>query len=83
MDEQYIVGKVREMMPDEHHKPSGVLYTRLKLAIQQDVSSVLSRLFKAGKIKYNRTLNDILININDNEQQEHQTESLQQNQEGT
>lgn len=83
MDEQYIIGKVREMMPDEHHKPSGVLYTRLKLAIQQDVSSVLSRLFKAGKIKYNRTLNDILININDNEQQEHQTESLQQNQEGT
>lgn len=83
MDEQYIIGKVREMMPDEHHKPSGVLYTRLKLAIQQDVSSVLSRLFKAGKIKYNRTLNDILININDNEQQEHQTESFQQNQEGT
>ena len=83
MDEQYIIGKVREMMPDERHKPSGVLYTRLKLAIQQDVSSVLSRLFKAGKIKYNRTLNDILININDNEQQEHQTESLQQNQEGT
>lgn len=83
MDEQYIVGKIREMMPDEHNKPRGVLYTRLKLAIQQDVSSVLSRLFKAGKIKYNRTLNDILININDNEQQEHQTESLQQNQEGT
>ena len=83
MDEQYIIGKVREMMPDEHNKPRGVLYARLKLAIQQDVSSVLSRLFKAGKIKYNRTLNDILININDNEQQEHQTESLQQNQEGT
>lgn len=83
MDEQYIIGKVREMMPDEHHKPSGVLYTRLKLAIQQDVSSILSRLFKAGKIKYNKTLNDILININDNEQQEHQTELLQSYQEDT
>lgn len=83
MDEQYIIGKIGEMMPDEHHRPSGVLYKRLKLAIQQDVSSILSRLFKAGKIKYNRTLNDILININDNEQQEHQTESLQPNQEGT
>lgn len=70
-------------MPDEHNKPFGVLYTRLKLAIQQDVSSILSRLYKVGKIKYNRTLNDILININDNEQQEHQTESLQPNQEGT
>lgn len=70
-------------MPDEQHKPSGVLYTRLKLAIQQDVSSILSRLFKAGKIKYNRTLNDILININDNEQQEHQTELLQSYQEDT
>lgn len=70
-------------MPDERHKPSGVLYTRLKLAIQQDVSSILSRLFKAGKIKYNRTLNDILININDNEQQEHQTELLQSYQEDT
>lgn len=63
-------------MPDEHYKPRGVLYTRLKLEILQDVSSILSRLFKEGKIKYNRTLNDILININDNEQQEHQTESL-------
>lgn len=83
MDEQYIIGKIGEMMPDEHHKPSGVLYTRLKLAIQQDVSSILSRLFKAGKIKYNRTLNDILININDNEQQEHQTELLQSYQEDT
>ena len=70
-------------MPYEHHKPCGVLYTRLKLAILQDVSSILSRLFKEGKIKYNRTLNDILININDNEQKEHQTESLQPNQEGT
>ena len=67
MDEQYIIGKIGEMMPDENHKPRGVLYTRLKLAILQDVSSILSRLFKEGKIKYNRTLNDILININDNE----------------
>ena len=83
MDEQYIIGKIGEMMPDEHNKPCGVLYTRLKLAILQDVSSILSRLFKEGKIKYNRTLNDILININDNEQKEHQTESLQPNQEGT
>ena len=83
MDEQYIIGKIEEMMPDEHHNPCGVLYTRLKLAILQDVSSILSRLFKEGKIKYNRTLNDILININDNEQKEHQTESLQPNQEGT
>ena len=71
------------MIPEEHHKPCGVLYTSLKLAILQDVSSILSRLFKEGKIKYNRTLNDILININDNEQKEHQTESLQPNQEGT
>lgn len=83
MDEQYIIGKIEEMMPDEQNKPRGVLYTRLKLAILQDVSSILSRLFKEGKIKYNRTLNDILININDNEQKEHQTESLQPNQEGT
>ena len=83
MDEQYIIGKIEEMMPDEHHKPCGVLYTRLKLAILHDVSSILSRLFKEGKIKYNRTLNDILININDNEQKENQTESLQPNQEGT
>ena len=83
MDEQYIIGKIGEMMPDEHHTPCGVLYTGLKLAILQDVSSILSRLFKEGKIKYNRTLNDILININDNEQKEHQTESLQPNQEGT
>jgi len=50
-------------MPDEHHIPNGVLYSKLKTEIQKDVSSILSSLFKAGKITYSKTLNDILINI--------------------
>lgn len=63
MDEQYIINKIQSMMPDSHHIPQGVLYSRLKTAIQEDVSSLLSSLFKTGKISYSKTLNDILINV--------------------
>ena len=63
MEEEYIIAKIRALMPDEHHIPNGVLYSKLKTEIQKDVSSILSSLFKAGKITYSKTLNDILINI--------------------
>lgn len=52
-------------MPDEHCIPKGVLYSRLKTAIQRDLSKTLTSLFKAGKVEYSKTLNDILINIKD------------------
>lgn len=63
MDEQYIIAKIKGMMPDEHHIPQGVLYSKLKTAVQKDVSDVLTALYRAGKITYNKTLNDLLINI--------------------
>lgn len=63
MDEQYIIAKIKGMMPDEHHIPRGVLYSKLKTAVQKDVSDVLTALYRAGKITYNKTLNDLLINI--------------------
>lgn len=63
MNEDYIISKIQELMPDLHHIPQGVLYSKLKTEIQKDVSSILSSLFKSGKITYNKTLNDILINV--------------------
>jgi len=63
MNEDYIIEKIRELMPDSHHIPQGVLYSKLKTEIQKDVSSILNNLFNNGAIAYNKTLNDILINI--------------------
>lgn len=65
MEEEYVISKIKELMPDEHHIPQGVLYASLKMAVQKDLSQILSNLFKIGKIKYDKTLNDILINIKD------------------
>lgn len=64
MNEEYIINKIKSLYPDEKHIPQGVLYARLKTAIQEDVSNALSRLYKSGEIKYHKTLNDILITIN-------------------
>ena len=65
LDDQYIITKIQGLMPDEHHIPQGVLYARLKTAVQKDLSQILASLFKSGKIKYDKTLNDILIYIKD------------------
>ena len=65
MEEEYVITKIKELMPDEHHIPQGVLYARLKTEVQKDLSQILSNLFKTGKIKYDKTLNDILINTKD------------------
>ena len=65
MEEEYVISKIKELMPDERHIPQGVLYARLKTAVQKDLSQILSNLFKIGEIKYDKTLNDILINIKD------------------
>ena len=67
MDEQYIIAKIRELMPDEHHVPHGVLYSQLKTAVQKDLSEKLNQLLKSKRLTYNKTLNDLLININENE----------------
>lgn len=63
MDEQYIITKIQELMPDEHHIPRGVLYSKLKTEIQKDLSAALNNLLKQEEITFSKTLNDILINI--------------------
>lgn len=63
MNEEYVLQKIRDIYPDEKHIPKGVLYAKLKTAIQKDVSKTLSTLYQNGKIKYSKTLNDILITI--------------------
>lgn len=63
MDEQYIIAKIQSMMPDEHHIPKGVLYSKLKTEIQKDLSEALSNLLKQEKITFQKTLNDLLINV--------------------
>ena len=82
MDEQYIIAKIRELMPDEHHIPHGVLYSQLKTAVQKDLSEALNNLLKQEEIAFCKSLNDILINI-PNEQKEHQAELPPANTEGT
>mgnify|MGYP006962935904 FL=1 len=67
MDEQYIIGKIQGLLPDEHHIPHGVLYSQLKTAVQKDLSEKLNQLLKSKRLTYNKTLNDLLININENE----------------
>lgn len=66
MDEQYIINKVKELLPDEHHVPRGVLYSKLKTAVQKDLSDMLNQLLTENRLTYNKTLNDLLININEN-----------------
>ncbi len=67
MNKQYIIDKIKELLPDEHSIPHGVLYSQLKTAIQKDVSHILNTLLKDKQITYSRTLNNLLININENE----------------
>lgn len=67
MDKQYIFAKIRELLPDEHHVPRGVLYSQLKTAVQKDLSETLNKLLKQKELRYSKTLNDLLININENE----------------
>ena len=67
MDEKYIFAKIKELLPDEHQVPRGVLYSKLKTEIQKDLSKALNNMLKSKSISFNKTLNDILININENE----------------
>ncbi len=57
----YIVKKIKDLMPDENHVPQGVLYSRLKNAVQKDLSESLNSLLEEKRLSYSRTLNDILI----------------------
>ena len=66
MDEEYLINKIKELAPGEHHMPCGVLYTKLKISIQEDLSETLNTLLKNKRLTYSKTLNDIMINVNGN-----------------
>lgn len=66
MTEEYIIRKIGELMPAGNRVPQGVLYSQLKRAVQRDLAEVLGVLLKSKLLRYNKTLNDILININNN-----------------
>lgn len=68
MNEEYIARKITELMPDKNRIPQGVLYSKLKSAVQKDLSEALGILLREGKLKYSRTINDILITMSNNEQ---------------
>ncbi len=63
MEEEYVISKIKELMPDEHHIPQGVLYSKLKTEVQKDLSKALNSLLTQEEITFQKTLNDLLINI--------------------
>ena len=46
MNEDYIIEKIKTLMPPENHIPCGVLYSKLKTAVQKDLSETLNTLLK-------------------------------------
>lgn len=63
MNEEYIIQKIKSMMPEGNITPKGVLYSRLLTAIAKDASAVLNNLYKEKKINVRKTLNDKSITI--------------------
>ena len=61
MNEDYIIEKIKTLMPPENHIPRGVLYSKLKTAVQEDLSETLNTLLKQKRVTYSKTLNGILI----------------------
>lgn len=61
--EQYLLDLIRSMMQDEHHVPRGVLYSQLRTAVQRDLSENLNHLLEKNRIVISKTVNDILITL--------------------
>lgn len=69
MDEEYVLAKIKQLLPEPNVVPKGVVYANLKTEIQKDLSETLKSLFLQKKVTYQRTLNDILITIKQNEKE--------------
>ena len=65
MDREYVVKKIRELMPDDTKRPMGVNYVALKNAVQEDLRKVMNELLKDGEINYFKTLNGVTIYFKD------------------
>lgn len=70
MDEEYVLAKIKQLLPESNVVPKGVVYAKLKTEIQRDLSGTLKSLFQQKKVAYQRTLNDILITIHEQNEKE-------------
>ena len=61
MDDEYVLEKIKELMPDDTKRPMGVGYVDLKNAVQADLKRIMNELLKAGKINYFKTLNGVTV----------------------
>ena len=65
MDDEYVLKKIAELMPDDTKMPMGIGYVGLKNAVQADLDKLLRALLDAGKINYFKTLNGVTIYLRD------------------
>jgi hypothetical protein len=70
MDEEYVLAKIKQLLPEPNVVPKGVVYANLKTEIQKDLSKILNSLYKSQKVTCRKTLNDILITINEQNEKE-------------
>ena len=61
MNKEYVLDKIRELMPDDSKRPMGVGYVELKNAVQADLKKIMNELLKDGEINYFKTLNGVTI----------------------
>lgn len=66
MNKEYVLDKIRELMPDDSKRPMGVDFVRLKNAVQDDLSVIMNELLKDGAIDYYKTLNGVTVYLKDN-----------------
>lgn len=69
MNEEYVIAKIKQLLPEPNVVPKGVVYANLKTEIQKDLSKILNSLYKSQKVTCRKTLNDILITIKQNEKE--------------
>lgn len=65
MNKEYVLDKIRELMPDDSKRPMGVGYVKLKNAVQADLKKIMNELLKDGEINYFKTLNGMTVYLKD------------------
>lgn len=65
MNKEYVLDKIRELMPDDSKRPMGVGYVELKNAVQADLKKIMNELLKDGEINYFKTLNGVTVYLKD------------------
>lgn len=65
MNKDYVLDKIRELMPDDSKRPMGVGYVELKNAVQADLKKIMNELLRDGEINYFKTLNGVTVYLKD------------------